>query len=152
MLLSQCFAHLPCYFHCTSTVYVSLVCLYVFFFKQKTAYELRISDGISDVCSSDLIWDDHEMLWRGLDSIKARVPEMILATTAKTKGCDAIAQAWAAERGVKVILFRLDRRLGAKAAFVRKYRLLALKPVEAVSCEGSGIQIGTASGRERVCE
>src|SRR3546814_14572758 len=25
-----------------------------FFFKQKTAYELRISDWISDVCSSDL--------------------------------------------------------------------------------------------------
>src|SRR3546814_10580353 len=27
----------------------------VFFFKQKTAYELRISDWSSDVCSSDLI-------------------------------------------------------------------------------------------------
>src|SRR3546814_11108121 len=32
------------------------VCLFVgvFFFKQKTAYELRISDWSSDVCSSDL--------------------------------------------------------------------------------------------------
>src|SRR3546814_2854939 len=28
--------------------------MYVFFFKQKTAYELRISDWSSDVCSSDL--------------------------------------------------------------------------------------------------
>src|SRR3546814_6012434 len=28
---------------------------YVFFFKQKTAYELRISDCSSDVCSSDLL-------------------------------------------------------------------------------------------------
>src|SRR3546814_1367839 len=27
---------------------------YVFFFKQKTAYEMRISDWSSDVCSSDL--------------------------------------------------------------------------------------------------
>src|SRR3546814_2975163 len=26
-----------------------------FFFKQKTAYEMRISDWISDVCSSDLL-------------------------------------------------------------------------------------------------
>src|SRR3546814_7085105 len=26
----------------------------IFFFKQKTAYEMRISDGSSDVCSSDL--------------------------------------------------------------------------------------------------
>src|SRR3546814_3139300 len=30
------------------------VVLYVFFFKQKTAYEMRISDWSSDVCSSDL--------------------------------------------------------------------------------------------------
>src|SRR3546814_1314476 len=27
---------------------------YIFFFKQKTAYEMRISDWSSDVCSSDL--------------------------------------------------------------------------------------------------
>src|SRR3546814_21012649 len=33
-------------------------CVYdVFFFKQKTAYELRISDWSSDVCSSDLTTD-----------------------------------------------------------------------------------------------
>src|SRR3546814_4873353 len=32
-----------------------MVCLFfVFFFKQKTAYEMRISDWSSDVCSSDL--------------------------------------------------------------------------------------------------
>src|SRR3546814_10815705 len=29
----------------------------VFFFKQKTAYEMRISDWSSDVCSSDLLDD-----------------------------------------------------------------------------------------------
>src|SRR3546814_14053974 len=31
-----------------------VVCDFVFFFKQKTAYEMRISDWSSDVCSSDL--------------------------------------------------------------------------------------------------
>src|SRR3546814_5463384 len=30
----------------------------IFFFKQKTAYEMRISDWSSDVCSSDLIYRD----------------------------------------------------------------------------------------------
>src|SRR3546814_17604093 len=30
--------------------------LFIFFFKQKTAYEMRISDWSSDVCSSDLRW------------------------------------------------------------------------------------------------
>src|SRR3546814_8489230 len=32
----------------------------LFFFKQKTAYEMRISDWSSDVCSSDLRWYDAE--------------------------------------------------------------------------------------------
>src|SRR3546814_6781889 len=31
-----------------------VVYVYFFFFKQKTAYEMRISDWSSDVCSSDL--------------------------------------------------------------------------------------------------
>src|SRR3546814_2050230 len=35
-------------------IHMFVVCL-LFFFKQKTAYEMRISDWSSDVCSSDLI-------------------------------------------------------------------------------------------------
>src|SRR3546814_5994417 len=31
-----------------------MICVIFFFFKQKTAYEMRISDWSSDVCSSDL--------------------------------------------------------------------------------------------------
>src|SRR3546814_4345473 len=35
--------------------FVMFCCIgFVFFFKQKTAYEMRISDWSSDVCSSDL--------------------------------------------------------------------------------------------------
>src|SRR3546814_11806088 len=33
---------------------ISMWCVYVFLFKQKPAYEVRISDWSSDVCSSDL--------------------------------------------------------------------------------------------------
>src|SRR3546814_11116140 len=33
---------------------VNLISSFFFFFKQKTAYEMRISDWSSDVCSSDL--------------------------------------------------------------------------------------------------
>src|SRR3546814_8846195 len=36
-------------------VYLSFFYFFFFFFKQKTAYEMRISDWSSDVCSSDLI-------------------------------------------------------------------------------------------------
>src|SRR3546814_1857224 len=45
------------------------VCLFIcmfFFFKQKTAYDMRISDWSSDVCSSDLggnhSWDQREVM------------------------------------------------------------------------------------------
>src|SRR3546814_20951487 len=37
-------------------MFVVLICVFFFFFKQKTAYEMRISDWSSDVCSSDLVW------------------------------------------------------------------------------------------------
>src|SRR3546814_8986090 len=35
-------------------VFPFILCVFFFFFKQKTAYEMRISDWSSDVCSSDL--------------------------------------------------------------------------------------------------
>src|SRR3546814_4834056 len=38
--------------------------MFVFFFKQKTAYEMRISDWSSDVCSSDLGDRRDEGAWR----------------------------------------------------------------------------------------
>src|SRR3546814_1168784 len=42
------------YYFCVYHVIVLLVACLFFFFKQKTAYEMRISDWSSDVCSSDL--------------------------------------------------------------------------------------------------
>src|SRR3546814_1908382 len=44
---------LLCY--CCFLYDVLFVCVF-FFFKQKTAYEMRISDWSSDVCSSDLLF------------------------------------------------------------------------------------------------
>src|SRR3546814_1427035 len=41
-----------CFFLCSSCYF--LCCSFFFFFKQKTAYEMRISDWSSDVCSADL--------------------------------------------------------------------------------------------------
>src|SRR3546814_8336183 len=47
-------------------------CVFVFFFKQKTAYEMCISDWSSDVCSSDL---DVRMLGSGP---RAGIGELLL--------------------------------------------------------------------------
>src|SRR3546814_4594919 len=41
-------------FYCFGSAYFGFYCIF-FCFKQKTAYEMRISDWSSDVCSSDLL-------------------------------------------------------------------------------------------------
>src|SRR3546814_9062291 len=43
-----------CWFFSVCILFVALACSYFFFFKQKTAYDMLISDWSSDVCSSDL--------------------------------------------------------------------------------------------------
>src|SRR3546814_8189980 len=71
-----------------------VVCV-VFFFKQKTAYEMRISDWSSDVCSSDLrvrrAWaragdDVHHLSLR-----RARIDPANAGTGARRRGGRAVA-------------------------------------------------------------
>src|SRR3546814_10435394 len=51
--------------------------LLIFFFKQKTAYEMRISDWSSDVCSSDLNWTERvEGIDAGADDYLGKPFEM----------------------------------------------------------------------------
>src|SRR3546814_5910259 len=47
-------AHTGCVSSDVYMMSVQLFIYFLFFFKQKTAYEMRISDWSSDVCSSDL--------------------------------------------------------------------------------------------------
>src|SRR3546814_7706188 len=50
MIIMSCFSVLL-----SISLLLLLFMSYFFFFKQKTAYEMRISDWSSDVCSSDLL-------------------------------------------------------------------------------------------------
>src|SRR3546814_3616124 len=51
-------------------------CCFFFFFKQKTAYEMRISDWSSDVCSSDLKKDIRDALTRLSEDLETRAAEL----------------------------------------------------------------------------
>lgn len=85
-------------------------------------------------------WFDDKLIWGKLDEAKARHPLMVLATTAQDRGCDAMAAAWAASRKVTLITFRLSAKLGKRAGFIRNEQMVGLRPVEALVCEGSGLQ------------
>src|SRR3546814_6122879 len=67
------------------------VFLLFFFFKQKTAYEMRISDWSSDVCSSDLHAEQHDIAYTQTENtcvVIHRHPE---------NGCIIVSARWNAE-------------------------------------------------------
>src|SRR3546814_81038 len=114
-----------------------------FFFKQKTAYEMRISDWSSDVCSSDLIMDTALVL---------QVREALLLVEADLAELDSILDALA-ERyrdtpmaGRTHLQHALPVTFGYKAAvwllMVRRHRerLIQLRPRALVG------QFGGAAG------
>src|SRR3546814_3868498 len=67
--------------------------LLFFFFKQKTAYEMRISDWSSDVCSSDLAKVPGRGHFRGLKArrqakgIRWRPPDHDQSRSSETRCC-----------------------------------------------------------------
>src|SRR3546814_3022958 len=100
--------------------------LSIFFFKQKTSYEMRISDWSSDVCSSDL--------------------------AALSAVCRAVALEGqpAGIRANVVMLGLIDTPMGRAATQARPDRLTQPMPFGRQGT--SEEEIGRASGRERVCK
>src|SRR3546814_19685890 len=110
-------------------------------FKQKTAYELRISDWSSDVCSTDL-----------LEFIAAEPPDQpLVADRALKPLCDLLEQFVAglvAERVVdrlEAIEIEQEQR-GRAIGAPRLGESLIERPLHLLA------EIGRASCRERVCQ
>src|SRR3546814_15839960 len=108
-----------------------------FFFKQKTAYEMRISDWSSDVCSSDLAgWNDFT---DGYAAIERRDLPAAQKSLSAISALHAASQA-ARDTQTSSYLAILEDDLGG---------LLAIKQGKLDS--GVETKIGSASCRERVC-
>src|SRR3546814_12017045 len=79
-----------------------------FFFKQKTAYEMRISDWSSDVCSSDLSLATLPFALQWVLSMAATVPASLLMRRVGRK-----------------IGFTLGQGIGITAALIATYAIFA---------------------------
>src|SRR3546814_12010838 len=112
---------------------------YFFFFKQKTAYEMRISDWSSDVCSSDLLSNEPGYYKAGafgirIENLVVVTPQRIAGAEEDMLGFETITFAPIAQNLVEVALLS-----GAEADWPDAYHAEVLA------------QIGRASCRERVC-
>src|SRR3546814_4496922 len=86
------------------------MCFFFFFFKQKTAYEMRISDWSSDVCSSDLVFRmlvtaGPEGLMAGIIAERADVPPSTMSHHLATLERVGLVQS---ERESRSIHYRAD--------------------------------------------
>src|SRR3546814_5439420 len=103
--------------------------LWLFFFKQKTAYEMRISDWSSDVCSSDLVG----MMLAGVSMVSCATTDKFLtdhaASYATGEECSSL-------------------QFEQTGAFCRTAEEIAAEQAE----EEARQQIGRESCRERVCQ
>src|SRR3546814_8209602 len=109
-----------------------MLLFFLFFFKQKTAYELRISDWSSDVCSSDLA--------------PGIVRQVILLARAIVDGGIAEADCGAAEA---VLFGTAEAHLDAVGGAEDRRKREAGRHVAGMADVG---EIGRASCRERVCK
>src|SRR3546814_10817463 len=99
--------------------------VFIVFFKQKTAYDMRISDWSSDVCSSDLAGQTA--------NVERNLREALSLDPVDATALEALAE----------YQYRNGRYMDARAFSQRR---LAAAPATAA------VQIGRASCRERECQ
>src|SRR3546814_4976262 len=120
----------------------------IFFFKQKTAYEMRISDWSSDVCSSDLLgFTDPPAIAamiRGWHFGRYRAMRSERAREKLTAIMPQLLDAFAHTGSPDVAIRRFDQFLSSLPAGVQLFALLQANP--GVLDTLAELQIGRAHG------
>src|SRR3546814_9628573 len=111
-----------------------MLLMFVFFFKQKTAYEMRISDWSSDVCSSDLA------LAKGFEieteltvhALELRMPVREVMTAYKERPEGSVSKLSTFRDGFRILrtILRLAKEERPLAFFSAGGAVLALAAVE----------------------
>src|SRR3546814_20331244 len=130
---------------------LSVLYFFVFFFKQKTAYEMRISDWSSDVCSSDLPG--------GAARVGPNLYDIVAHPIAAEGGfsyssglSDHSGDTWTYENLNHFLPDPRDFAPGTKMTFRGFSKHEDVDNVVAYLRTLSGSKIGRASWRERVCK
>ncbi len=64
-------------------------------------------------------WEDKRRVYQVLDKIRERTPKLCIVSGACPKGADHLAEVWAKDRGVPLLLFPADWSAGRGAGFAR---------------------------------
>src|SRR3546814_16115730 len=125
--------------------------MFFYFFKQNTAYEMRISDWSSDVCSSDLA-SCRACSAEILATFRARVRALIRRLFEGTEPQPPEPALWddVRRRARWVAALDADRDARMQALAARFLRDQAITPVGDLALDAA--EIGRASCRARVCK
>ncbi|WP_375207681.1 DUF2493 domain-containing protein [Hyphococcus sp.] len=95
-------------------------------------------------------WTDADAVFRVLDKLRGRHPDMALAHTAQARGADLIAARWAEIRGVDQVPFRPDFAKHSKAAPFRRNDAMIEAGLEAcIIFPGGGITLNLGQKAEK---
>src|SRR3546814_2312978 len=121
--------------------------MFVLFFKQKTAYEMRISDWSSDVCSSDLQVDDRRAV-----QAEAVLAHRLLQPRGALGAAEAAQVQADVDRAVEAADLEPDQV--DEQELLRQHEVLLQQPVaqERARLVLEQAQIGRAACRARVCQ
>lgn len=108
--------------------------------KRRSETEVLIPAGPRIAFTGGPDCNDHDAIWKALDKVRTKHPDMVLLHGGTPTGAERIAVCWAQNRKVTHIAFRPNWERHAKAApFKRNDALLAAMPIGLVAFPGSGI-------------
>ncbi|MCW3838167.1 DUF2493 domain-containing protein [Sphingomonas canadensis] len=107
-----------------------------------TDAKLLLPPGERIYVSGGADYNDHRKVWRVLDEVRGRHPQMVLLHGGSRTGAERIAALWAGERKVPQVAFAPDftKHSRSSAPFKRNDRVLDTLPRGIIIFPGGGIQ------------